>query len=56
MKKIYLTPATEVQKIELQSMIAVSGPQQVYSNSEDGISDESSILSRGGSSLWDDED
>ena len=57
MKKIYLAPATEVQKIELQSMIAVSGPQNVYSDEANGINDESSILSResvGG--LWDDED
>ena len=57
MKKIYLTPATKVQKIELQSMIAVSGPQNVYSDEANGISNENSILSResfGG--LWDDEE
>ena len=57
MKKLtYMAPTTKVQKIELQKMIATSGPQNVYSAPEDGISDESSILSRRSSGLWDDED
>lgn len=54
-KQAYMAPAMKVQKIELQHMIAFSGPQ-VYSDEADGISDESSVLSREGSSLWDDED
>ncbi len=53
-RQTYIAPATEVQKIELQRLMAASGPQNVYSDSKDGISDESLILSRGSS--WDDED
>jgi len=57
MKKTYMAPTTKVQKIELQSMIAVSGPQNVYSEEANGINDENSILSRESfGSIWDDED
>ena len=53
-KQAYMAPTTEVQKIELQHIMAGSGPQNVYSNSADGIDDEDKVLSRQGSSLWDD--
>ena len=57
MKKTYMAPTTKVQKIVLQNMIASSpGPQHVYSNSADGIDDESKILSRQSNNLWDDEE
>lgn len=57
MKKTYMAPTTKVQKIVLQSMITTSpGPQHVYSNSADGIDDESKILSRQSNNLWDDEE
>lgn len=55
-KQAYIAPATMVQKIELQSMIALSGPQTVYSDEKDGINEESKILSRESFSIWDDED
>ncbi|MBR2238844.1 MAG: hypothetical protein IJ887_13435 [Prevotella sp.] len=56
-KQAYIAPATEVRKIKLQNMIASSpGPQHVYSNSADGIDDESKILSRQSNNLWDDEE
>ena len=54
-KQAYIAPATEVQKIELQRMIANSGPTAVHSNEEDGIRDEGSILSRRGG-FWDNEE
>lgn len=55
-KQAYMAPVSKVQKIELQRMIAGSGPQHVYSDPNDGISDESKVLSRRDSGLWDDED
>ena len=55
-KQVYTAPMMKVQKIELQRMIATSGPQNVYSDEANGISSESDVLSRQGNSLWDDED
>ena len=54
-KQTYMAPTVEVQKIELQRMIAVSGPQ-VNSNPDDGIDDESKVLSRRNNDMWDDEE
>ena len=54
-KQAYIAPAMEVQKIELQRIMAGSGPQNVYSDPYDGISDEGSILSRRRSPWGDDE-
>lgn len=55
-KQAYIAPATKVQKIELHRILAGSGPQNVYSSPEDGISDESYVLSRKRSNLWDEEE
>ena len=55
-RQAYIAPVMMVQKIELQSMIAVSGPQNVYSDEKDGISSENDILSRRGSGLWADDE
>ena len=56
MKKTYLMPETSVQEIELQTVIAVSGPEQVHSDPNDGITDENEVLSRRRRSVWGDED
>ena len=55
-KQAYIAPTMKVQKIELQRMIATSGPQNVYSDEAKGISSESDVLSRQSNSLWDDEE
>jgi len=51
MKKTYQIPATTVQNIELQQMIASS-----LGASEKAANPESGMLSRRGGYVWDDED
>ena len=54
-KQAYMAPTMLVVKIGLHNMIANSGPQNVYSDPDDGISNEDDILSRGYNGFGDDE-
>lgn len=55
-KQAYITPATRIYKVESQNIMAASGPDKVYSDESNGISDEAKILSRRSGGLWDDEE
>ena len=54
-KQAYQTPKTTTFDIALQSLLAGSGPENVYSDEKDGISKEEQILSRH-TNLWDDDE
>ena len=58
MKKTYFAPAVKVVKIQTQHMFAASGdPQNItLTIGGDNISSSNDIGSKGGESLWDDED
>ena len=54
-KQAYQTPETIALSVELQRMMAGSGQMGVFSDEEDGIKDESEVLSRH-TNLWDDDE
>lgn len=54
-KKAYISPATEVMKIESVHLMAGSQTMTVYSNDDEGVSSIGDLLSRDGNA-WDDED
>lgn len=54
--KTYISPETKIYKVNSQNIMAASGPNNVYSNTQDGIDDENKILSRRSGSIWDDEE
>jgi hypothetical protein len=55
MKKVYISPETFVQKVELQYLMTASDAPKVH-NDEDEADPEGEVLSRRGRDVWEDEE